>query len=154
MRDTLMWMTSHFALAFDLAAGDDDHAMLGWLAILLEDARADDEVGDAGFILEGHEHDARGGARPLPHQHDASDGNVFALRPAAFILQFDRLMNPALLHSRAKERHRMRLERQTKGRVIIDHLARRRYRRERDVRWRHAGSDEGRPGSRMVIIRV
>ena len=44
----------------------------------LEHLRPDDEIGDAGLVLDGDEHDALGRARPLADQHEAG-----GLEPAA-----------------------------------------------------------------------
>ena len=52
----------HVAAHAEQARAHDDAAMG------LEDLGPDHEVGDAVFVLDGDEHHARGGARPLAHQ--------------------------------------------------------------------------------------
>ena len=44
-------------------------------AVFVENFRPDDDVGDVGLVFERHEHDAFRRARPLPHQHEAGDGD-------------------------------------------------------------------------------
>ena len=51
--------------SFHAAAGQDESAVDGRLAVSLEDARADDEVHSSGFIFEGHEYDPLGRAGTL-----------------------------------------------------------------------------------------
>lgn len=60
----------HFAFALDLAlhrkhAGAEDDA-----AMLLENLRPYDQVGNPGLVLQRDEHHPLGTSRPLSHQHD------------------------------------------------------------------------------------
>ena len=81
-----------FALALDLAAHAEQARAHDDAAVCLEDLGPDHEVGDAEFVLDGDEHHARGGARPLPHQHQAGQGEDVAVLRA---LQHRRAGNAA-----------------------------------------------------------
>jgi hypothetical protein len=74
----------HLAHAFHVAAGDDGGAVAQGAAILFLDGGADDKVGDAGFVFDGHEHDAAGGAGALADEGEAGDGDRTAVGPAFF----------------------------------------------------------------------
>jgi hypothetical protein len=68
-----------FALALDAAlhgdhAGGEDDA-----APALVERRPDHQVGDAGLVLDGDEHDALGGSRLLAHQHQTGGGQPFVV---------------------------------------------------------------------------
>src|SRR4051794_28786015 len=85
-------------------AGAHDSAAMG-----LEAVAPDDDIGDAGFILEGQEDDALGGAGALPDQHEAGDGHLRVgtkTRIAVLRIGYD----PEAPQSVAQEAHGMRLE--------------------------------------------
>ena len=64
------------AVALDLAAGQQQEAVARRLAVPLVDVLVQDEVGDACFVLERHEHDALSGGGALAHQRHARDADV------------------------------------------------------------------------------
>src|SRR5204862_546364 len=70
---------------FDIAPGDEGDALAEGAAVLLVDVGADDEVGDAGLVLEGDEEDARGGGGALAHEDESGDGDAFAVGEAVFV---------------------------------------------------------------------
>ena len=61
----------HQALALHVAAHAEQARAHDDAAMGLEDLGPDHEVGDAVLVLDGDEHHARGGARPLAHQDQA-----------------------------------------------------------------------------------
>ena len=50
--------------------------------VLCQHLRPDDDIGDAGLVLEGDEDDALGGAGHLPHENEAGDGDFRVLLQA------------------------------------------------------------------------
>lgn len=78
-----------FALAADLAvdaeqAGADDFA-----ALALQELGADDDVGEAGFVFEGDEHGAFGGAGALAAGDDAGGADELAVGAVGDVLRGD-----------------------------------------------------------------
>jgi hypothetical protein len=57
------------ALSLDAAVNRHHAGRRDDAPLLLEQARPDHEVGDAGLVLDGDKHNAFGGTRPLPDQH-------------------------------------------------------------------------------------
>src|SRR5262249_32998206 len=66
-------------MPLDAAVHDDETRAHHHFAHPLEHLRPDHRIGDAGLVLDGHEHHACGGARPLAHQHHASDAHPCAV---------------------------------------------------------------------------
>ena len=85
----------------------------------------------ARLVLERHEDDALGGARPLAHQHQAGDRDALAGldRPQRVGAQ-----DAARRQARAHERGRMRLQGQRQAPVILHHMGAERHRRQSRVR--------------------
>ena len=79
------------ALALQLAAGPQQARAHDDRPERLKHFRPDDDVGDAGFILQGGEDDALGAARALAHQYQAgdADGAVRRQIAEAGIVPFD-----------------------------------------------------------------
>ena len=78
------WITSPRAArgrAAEQARAHDDAAMG------LEDLWPDHEVGDAVFVLDGDEHHARGGTRPLANQDQAGQGELYLRSWSSSILR-------------------------------------------------------------------
>lgn len=73
------------ALALDAAPGDEVDAVAGGFSVLLVDLGADDEVGDARFIFERDEDDARCGGGALADKNDARRGDGFVSGPTGFV---------------------------------------------------------------------
>ena len=89
-------------------------------AVLLEDLRPDDEIGDAALILDRDEHHAFGRSRHLPHQDEAG-----GFEPAA-VARRHRLGagdDPPACEVSAQERQRMGAERQADMAVVLDNIA-------------------------------
>ncbi len=78
----------------------------------LERLRPDDDVGDRGLVLDGHEDDALRGARPLADGDEAGDGDARAGTLRAQLLVAD---DAAAGEVGAQERGRMRAQRQLRG---------------------------------------
>ena len=64
----------NFALAFDAAIGLEEAGGAS-LRVAGEDVGTDDEVGDAGFVFEGDEDHAAGGAGALADQDQSGDAH-------------------------------------------------------------------------------
>ena len=60
-----------FRTALDIALDQNEPRAHHLLAEMLHHLRPHHDIGDAGFVLQRHEHDALGAARTLPHQHHA-----------------------------------------------------------------------------------
>src|ERR1700730_14718020 len=138
------------ALALDAAVdrhhpGRNDHP-----ALLLEHLRPDHEIGDAGLVLDGDEHDAFRRARHLPHEHEAG-----GLEPAA-VAGLHRLgaRDDALAAQvSAQETDRMVSQGQPYMTIILDHLAAgghgaERHRRFAEFRHGFGLAGRGGPGER------
>ena len=93
----------HAATAGEHAGGENN------AALPVEQARPDDEVGDAGFVLEGDEDDARRRAGTLAYQHQAGNGETLAIACRQEIATGD---DPLLRQIATKESHRMLAQRQ------------------------------------------
>ena len=78
----------------------------------LEQAGPDDQVGDAGLVLQGDEQHAPRRARLLPHQHDARHGQARPSRVRASSAHGDDAARRQLV---AQERHRMAAQRQAEA---------------------------------------
>jgi hypothetical protein len=94
--------------------------------------RPDDDVGDGRFVLDGHEDDAIGRARPLADGDEAGDGGAFAGPACAQVLVAG---DAAPGEVGAQERCRMRAQRQFEEAVVVDHLFAERHERKRDRRF-------------------
>ncbi len=108
-------------------------------AVFFENLRPDDDVGDVGFVFEGHEHDPFGGSRPLPHQHQAGDGDPLPIpSPLAgedregVVAQSCVADGAERAEAIAEKTHWMVLERQSGRHVILDDLLAERHGRKRD----------------------
>ena len=89
-------------------------------AIGFEDLGPDHEIGDAELVLQGDEHHARGGARPLAHQHQPGHAEEVAVRgPRAASSE---CAMPPLRQRRPQQLQRMGAQRHRDGRVVVDHL--------------------------------
>ena len=102
-------------MALDAAGDVDEPCAHHDLAKAFERLGPDDEIGDAGFVLDGHEDDALGGARPLAHQHDAGDRDAAAVLDS---LQLGAGAHPLGAQAFPQEAHRMGFEGQP-GRLVI-----------------------------------
>ena len=71
------------ARALDLATAAEHRGAEDRSAVLLEDGGPDDEIGVRGFVFQGDEHDALGGARHLANQHQPRNGNSPSVRRVA-----------------------------------------------------------------------
>src|SRR5262249_37046861 len=60
-------------LLLEETAGDDCARGAADAAIPLPNREPDDQVGSAGFVLDGHERDSLGGGRALAHENQAGD---------------------------------------------------------------------------------
>ena len=96
-------------------AGGKDHA-----AIFIAHLGPDDEIGDAGLILQGDEHDALGAARPLADEHEAGG---FEPPPIAGLHGLGAGDDTARRQVGAKEGDGMLAQRQADMAVILHHLA-------------------------------
>src|SRR3954447_984329 len=67
------------------------------LALFFEYVGPYDEVGDAGLILDGDEHDALGAAGPLPDQHQPRDRQAFAVLNRFELLGSNELLRRIML---------------------------------------------------------
>ena len=99
-------------------------------AISFEHRRPHDGIGNGGLVFQRHEDDALGGARPLPHQHQAGDGDASARSHAGELLVAH---DAAPVELAAQERHRMRLQRQMQMPIVLDHLLAEPHRRQRGI---------------------
>ena len=106
-------------LFLHLAADDDEAGAHHHLAVFLQRGRPDDDVGDPGLVLDRHEDDALGGARPLAHQDDASDRGAALVGDPAEIGASGNA--PALQH-KAEEAHGVRFQRQAQRPVVGNHV--------------------------------
>jgi hypothetical protein len=88
----------HAAAHAQQARAHDDAAMR------VEDPGPDHEVGDAAFVLDGDEHHARGGARPLAHQHQPGQSEAVVVLG---IEQHIGARDAPLRHQGPQQRHRM-----------------------------------------------
>lgn len=118
------------AVSLDAAADQERHAELGDGAVLLEDIGADDEVGLAALVFEGHEDDTTGGAGALAVQHDASDGSTRTMREARGVIEVARPFDVACRELLAQERDRVGLQREPRRGIIVVNQAAGRERRE------------------------
>ena len=79
------------------AAGDGRHARFDDdAALLFEEFRPDEKIGDAGLVFDSDEHHAVGGARHLPDEHEANSAKPRHLARGA-VGRYELL--PSLLHS-------------------------------------------------------
>ena len=69
----------HVAFPLDAPATGEHAGRQDQAALLLEERRPDDEIGDVGLVLDGDEHDALGRTRFLPHQHEARHRHPLAV---------------------------------------------------------------------------
>lgn len=69
---------NHAVLFLDCAFDEEEPAARDDDAVLLEDIRSEDDVGDAGLIFEGEEDEALGSAWPLTRNDAASQTHVLA----------------------------------------------------------------------------
>ncbi len=83
--------------------------------------RPDNDVGDVGLILERHEHHAFRGARPLPHQDQAGDGDSLVL-PQFIVTQRRVAQRAERVEAVAEEAHGMFFQRKPGRHVILDHV--------------------------------
>ena len=72
--------------ALDITLDQDQPRAHHLLAVLLHDLRPHHDVGDAGLVLQRHEHHALGAARPLPHQHHAGAADAALVVAMADVL--------------------------------------------------------------------
>ena len=97
------------------------------LALLPEHVGPDDEVGDPGLVLERDEDDALGASRPLADQHQAGNRQALAIADRFQPVGGDEFRLRIML---AQEGHRMRLQRQPDGLVIVHDMLGERHRRQ------------------------
>ena len=79
-------MNDFFRAALNIAFDQHQPSAHHFLAKTLQHLRPHDDIGDASFVLQGHEDDATSAPRTLPHQHHPGATNVFPLkhRPQKF----------------------------------------------------------------------
>ena len=111
-------------MALDAAPDPDEPGAHHHPAVLLQHLRPDDDIGDAGLVLDGHEDDALGGARALAHQHHAARRHEPAVAHGTDLLAGRRA---ALAAERAQELHGMAFERQAQGLIVVHHMLRHRH---------------------------
>ena len=70
----------HVTLALDAAGGDGKRREQQGVAEAAGDVRAEDQIGEAGLVLEGHEHHAPGGRGPLADDGKTRDAGAGAVR--------------------------------------------------------------------------
>ena len=109
----------------DHAGGEDDAAML------LEDLLPDDEIGDAGLVLEGDEHDAPRRSRSLAHQHDPGRLHPSPVAGRHGVGAGD---DAALAQLGPQEGDRVAAQRQADMAVVLHHLGPGRHRPQGDRR--------------------
>jgi len=68
-----------FACALYLAVDTEQAGAEQFLALSLDQAGMDDDIGQAGFIFQGDKDDAGGGTRALPANHDAGGAGELAV---------------------------------------------------------------------------
>ena len=116
-------------VALDASVDDDQARAHHDLAESLQRLGPDHRVGDAGLVLDGHEHHALGRAGALAHQHDAGDrhvGAVLGLRSS-----WQARTRRALNRSRRKLMG-WALSESLQRLVVVDDVLRQRHRRQRD----------------------
>ena len=120
----------HVALALHLAGDGDEAGTEHHRPEALEQLRPDDDIGDVGLVLDGHEDHAARRAGPLADDGEAGDGDAAAAPRVAERLVRD---DAAGGEARPDERHRMRLQRQAEIAVVVDDMLPDRHRRQRNV---------------------
>ena len=111
-------MPKHIGVIFQLARDDVDYAIIlvllddavnahqprahDDLALLREDVGPDDQIGDAGFILQRDEYDALGASWPLADQHQSRDRQPFAVTDGLELVGGNELQTRIML---AQEAH-------------------------------------------------
>ena len=97
-------------LAFALNTATDPQHACGkdCAALLLIDGWPNDEIGDAGFVLDRDEHDSLGGARPLSQEDKAGDLDPAPVPRLHGLIAGDTALAPKLF---AQEEHGMIAER-------------------------------------------
>ena len=121
--------------------------------LLLERFRPDDDVGDVGLVLERHEDDALRRSRPLPHQHEAGDGDPHIL-PQIVAAQRRVAHGAERGEALAEEAHRMLLQRQAGGHIILHDMLGERHGGKRDRRLREQFVAHMRGKERQLFIVV
>ena len=119
-------------VALDAAMHHDEPRAHHHFAHPLQHLRPDHRIGDAGLVLDGHEHHACGRAWALAHQHHAGDAHA---RAVARALQIGARENAFARDARAEEAHGMGFERKPQGAVVVHHMLRERHDGERDLRF-------------------
>ena len=128
-------------------------------AVLREDFRPDDDVGDVGLVLERHEDDAVGGARLLADEHEPGDGDHLVLAQA-FVAQLRIAPRAKAREAVAEEADGVRLERQAGRQIILRHVLAECHRRQRDLglgeklaaEMRREEREEARVGRRLLLL--
>ena len=136
-------MPQHVGVIFKLPRDDMDHIAVGIalddsvdchqprahddLALLVEHIGPDDEIGDPRLVLQRDEADALGAARSLPDQHQPSHRQPLPIADGAQPVGGDELQ-PRIMF--AQEPHRVRLQRQARGLVIVHHMLGQRHGRK------------------------
>src|SRR5205085_7648774 len=106
-------------LALQFAGAAQESGAERGAAKAFEDGGPDDQVGDAGLVLDGDEDDAVGAARTLPDQHDPRD------REAPINRQMGELSsgNQALASEFAAQKgERVALQGEAEARIILDDM--------------------------------
>ena len=75
------------ALTLDVAVGLEERRVAGGGVVLVVDLRPEDQVTDAGLVLQRDEHDARGGAGALADQHQPGHLHPLAVGRALVVHQ-------------------------------------------------------------------
>src|SRR5215217_4768219 len=96
----------HAGGALQLSSHADQPGTEHYWAILLEDARPDNRVGNAGFIFQRHEDDIAL-PRPLSNQHETGNGHAIVGDDLGQTLMRD---NAAPVEVGAQKGYRMRLQ--------------------------------------------
>ena len=130
------------------AGGKDD------TALPLIDRRPDNEIGDAGFVLDRDEHDALGRARPLSQENKAGDLDPAPVSRPHGLVAGNAALAPKLF---AQEEHGMMAQRQSDMAIILDHFATGSHWSQRDDRLKDFGhglalADRGRGEERQRFV--
>ena len=117
-------MRDFFGAALDIALDQDQARAHHLFAVFLHHLRPHHDIGDAGLVLQRHEHHAFGAARPLPHQHHTGATHRALVVPVIDILAGDDALSGK---HRTQEFHRMAFERQPDGLVVGNDLLGKRH---------------------------
>ena len=116
-------------MALDAALDEHQPGRHDDAPVALQDLRPDDRIGDAGLILQGHEHHPLGAAWSLAHQHHTGQTRRRAISKA---FQLGAAQRASAKTGGAQERHWMRLERQFERLIVVHHMLRQRHFRQPD----------------------